>query len=141
MDASTRSVQEHVAAVVPAKRRRDAETLIAMMGEITGREPVLWSGGIIGFGSYHYRYPTGTEGDAPLAGFAARKTSSTVYVDRVADYAEALADLGPHTSSVVCLYIPDLEKVDLDVLRSVVTASFRRVVDDALPGVEATVTG
>ena len=66
-----------------------------------------------------------------------RESRSIVYT---ASY-EALADLGPHTSSVVCLYIPDLEKVDLDVLRSVVTASFRRVVDDEMPGVEATVTG
>lgn len=141
MDASTRSVDEYVAAVTPAKRRRDAATLIALMRDITGREPVLWSGGIVGFGSYRYRYATGREGDAPLAAFAPRKTSSTVYLDRVDDYAEALASLGPHTSSVACLYLTDLENVDLDVLRGVVAESFRRAVDDELPGVEVTVTG
>lgn len=117
------SVAGFVAEVAPAKRRRDAETLIAMMREVTGREPELW-GTIVGFGSCHYRYPTGTEGDMPLLGFAPRKAASTIYLDDAGAHTEALAALGPHTTSVACLYIKDLERVDLAVLRGILTASF-----------------
>ena len=63
------SVGAFIADVTPAKRRRDAETMVALMSEVTGREPELW-GTIIGFGSCHYAYPTGTEGDSPIAAFA-----------------------------------------------------------------------
>ncbi|HWS51934.1 MAG TPA: DUF1801 domain-containing protein, partial [Microbacterium sp.] len=68
-----------IASAVPEKRRRDAETLTAFMQEISGREPATW-GTIIGFGSCHYRYPTGTEGDTGLIGFAPRKAASTIYL-------------------------------------------------------------
>ena len=71
MERTGRSVEEFVAQVTPAKRRRDAETLTALLQEISGREPELW-GTIIGFGSCHYRYPTGNEGDMPVLAFAPR---------------------------------------------------------------------
>lgn len=112
------SVAAFIAGVTPAVRRRDAETLTALMQEISGREPELW-GTIIGFGSCHYRYPTGTEGDMPVLGFAPRKSASTLYLDSTDRHAAALAELGPHTTGVGCLYIKDLEKVDLDVLRAI----------------------
>lgn len=112
------SVAAFIAGVTPAVRRRDAETLTALMQEISGREPELW-GTIIGFGSCHYRYPTGTEGDMPVLGFAPRKSASTLYLDSTDRHAAALAELGPHTTGVGCLYIKDLEKVDLDVLRPI----------------------
>src|SRR5690606_3151838 len=77
----------------PALRRRDADTLTALMQEISGRDPMTW-GTIIGFGSCHYRYPTGTEGDSGLIGFAPRKAATTVYLlDGVAAHTEALAQL------------------------------------------------
>lgn len=106
----------------PAMRRRDAETLTALMQEISGREPVTW-GTIIGFGSCHYVYPTGTEGDMPLLAFAPRKTATTIYLESTDEYAAELADLGPHTTGVGCLYIKDLEQVDLDVLRVILQRS------------------
>ncbi len=106
----------------PATRRRDAETLTALMQEISGREPVTW-GTIIGFGSCHYVYPTGTEGDMPLLAFAPRKTATTIYLESTDEYAAELADLGPHTTGVGCLYIKDLEQVDLDVLRGILERS------------------
>ena len=115
-------VAAFVAEVTPAKRRRDAETLTALLQEISGREPALW-GTIIGFGSCHYRYPTGTEGDMPLLAFAPRKTASTIYLESTAEYAEDLARLGAHTTGVGCLYIKDLEQVDLGVLRGVLSRS------------------
>jgi len=112
------SVAAFIAEATPAVRRRDAETLVALLSEVSGREPELW-GTIIGFGSCHYRYPTGNEGDMPVLAFAPRKAASTIYLDTADKHAAALADLGPHTTSVACLYIKDLEKVDTPVLRGI----------------------
>lgn len=107
----------------PAIRRRDAETLTALMQEVSGREPVTW-GTIIGFGHCRYRYPTGRTGEMGLLSFAPRKAASTIYlIDGVDAHREALAELGPHTASVGCVYIKDLEQIDLDVLRGILTRS------------------
>ena len=119
-------VDEFVAAVTPAKRQRDAVAMIDVMREVTGREPELW-GTIIGFGSCHYSYPTGTEGDAPIAAFAPRRESTTVYTLRTAAHGERLAQLGPHETGLSCLYIKDLEQVDLGVLREIVAEDYHRV--------------
>ena len=136
---------DYVAALIarsaPAVRHRDAETLTALMQEISGREPQAW-GTIIGFGSCHYRYPTGTEGDSPLLGFAPRKTATTIYLlDGVDAHGEDLARLGPHTTGVGCLYIKDLEQVDLDVLRGIVERSLAWVGSGGSDAVQLTVTG
>lgn len=112
------SVAAFIADVTPAVRRRDAATLTALLQEVSGREPELW-GTIIGFGSCHYRYPTGNEGDMPVLAFAPRKGASTLYLDSTARHADALATLGSHTIGAGCLYIKDLEKVDLGVLRPI----------------------
>lgn len=112
-----------VARATPAARRRDAEALIALLRDITGREPEVW-GTIIGFGSCRYRYPTGNEGESPLLCFAPRKTATTIYLlDGVDAHAEALARLGAHTTGIGCLYLKDLTQVDLDVLRGVLERS------------------
>ncbi|MGO1769236.1 MAG: DUF1801 domain-containing protein [Microbacterium sp.] len=129
-----------IAQATPAIRRRDAETLVALLSEVSGREPELW-GTIIGFGSCHYRYPTGTEGEMPVLAFAPRKAASTVYLDRVEWHADALAALGPHTSSVSCLYIKDLEKVDLGVLRGVLEKVLAFVEGGGDENAEITVIG
>lgn len=134
------SVAALLAGVTPAKRRRDAESLIALMRETTGREPALW-GTIVGFGSCHYRYPTGTEGDMPILAFAPRTTSSTVYLDDTGAHAAALAELGPHTVGASCLYIKDLEQVDQAVLRGILQATYDAALAGGAPGVEITVTG
>lgn len=115
--------------VTPAVRRRDAETLLALMRRATGQEPVLW-GSIVGFGSYHYKYASGREGDAPAAGFAARKAATSVYLsDGVGAHESDLARLGPHTHGVGCLYLKDLAAVDLDVLERIVRTSFTALTD------------
>ncbi|WP_019181935.1 DUF1801 domain-containing protein [Microbacterium yannicii] len=133
------SVAAFVAGVTPAKRQRDAETMIALMSEVTGREPELW-GTIVGFGSCHYRYPTGTEGDVPIAGFAPRKQATTVYLLDTAEHSSQLAELGPHETGAGCLYIKDLEAVDADVLRRIVAEDYRRVLAGDIENVEFTVT-
>ena len=133
------SVGAFVAGVTPEKRRRDAETMIALMSEITGREPELW-GTIIGFGSCHYTYPTGTQGDAPIAGFAPRKQATTVYLLSTDSHAEQLSNLGPHETGVGCLYVKDLETVDTQVLREIIAEDYRRVLAGKTEGVTFTIT-
>ena len=99
--------------------------LLDLMKRVTGLEPYLWGTSIIGFGSYHYRYASGREGDAPLAGFSPRKTATTVYLaDGVDEYAASLAQLGPHTTGVGCLYLKSLAAIDLSVLETIVRESF-----------------
>lgn len=129
-----------IAQAAPEVRRRDAETLTALMQEISGREPATW-GTIIGFGSCHYRYPTGTEGDSPIIGFAPRKGATTVYLlDGVDAHAEELSGLGPHTTGAGCLYLKDLERVDLDALRRILERSLAWVEAGGSEQIQLTVT-
>lgn len=125
MEKTGQDVQGYLAAVTPTRRRDDALVVLDIMREITGREAEMWSSGIVGFGTCHYRYPTGTEGLTGILGFAPRKASLTVYVFEGFDtHREALAQLGPHTTSVSCLYIKDLSKIDLDILRGILQHSY-----------------
>lgn len=123
-------VLDHLEQVAPAKRKRDAHTLIELMGRITGEEPLLY-GSIIGFGSYHYRYESGREGDSPAASFAPRKTATVIYLlDGIGAHADALAELGPHDTGVGCLYLKDLEQIDLGVLEGIITRSWETLTAD-----------
>ncbi|WP_342384307.1 DUF1801 domain-containing protein [Agrococcus sp. KRD186] len=110
---------------VTGPRREEAQTLLAMMGELSGEPPVVWAGRIIGFGDYEYRYESGHSGRAPLLAFATGAKQHTVYL--VEDFAERwpdlLARLGKHRSSKVCLYLTRLRDVDLDALRALVAES------------------
>ncbi|HMO10186.1 MAG TPA: DUF1801 domain-containing protein [Actinotalea sp.] len=120
-------VAAFVDAVPDPRRREDARTTVELMRRATGLEPVMW-GAIIGFGSYHYRYPSGREGDMPAAGFSPRKAATTVYLmDGLDQHAEALARLGPHTVGKSCLYLKRLADVDLAVLEEMVRASYLAV--------------
>jgi hypothetical protein len=95
--------------------------------ELTGERPVLWGSTIVGFGSYHYRYESGREGDAPLAGFAPRGGQLVIYLvggftDR---HKRLLERLGPHRTGNSCLYVKRLADVDLAVLRELVSRSLK----------------
>ena len=117
-------VRAYVDGIASPRRRRDAETMVALIHRVTGEEPQMW-GTIVGFGQYHYKYDTGREGDMPAAAFSARKAATTVYVsDGVGAHAELLERLGPHTSGVGCIYMKDLATVDLDVLETIVSRSY-----------------
>ena len=122
------SVQTFVNGLDDERRRQEATSLISMMKEVTGEEPVMWGPSIIGFGSYHYRYASGREGDAPRAGFSPRSGALTVYcVPSFAAQRGLLGRLGPHKTSVSCLYIRRLDDVDVNVLRVIVERSFKEV--------------
>ena len=120
------SVDEFIAQIENPRRQADALTALKMYQEITGLPAVMWGPSIIGFGSYHYVYETGREGDAPAAGFSPRKANMTFYVDHNFEGAEELyAKLGKHKKSVVCLYINKLADVDLDVLHEIIARQYR----------------
>ena len=118
-------VEGFLAGVDNAHRKADSLTLLAMMKRITGLEPEMWGPSIVGFGSYHYRYDSGREGDMPMTGFSPRKQSLTVYVmPGFAGSEDLLARLGKHRTSVSCLYINKLADVDQEVLAELIGRSF-----------------
>ena len=126
--ATGASVREFLDGVTHITRRRDADTLLALMERATGESAHMWSSSIVGFGEYHYKYASGREGDAPAAAFSPRKAASTVYLaDGIGAHEQALAGLGPHTTGVGCLYLKDLDDVDLSVLEAIVRDSYRAV--------------
>jgi hypothetical protein len=121
------SVQEFVAHVPDEQRRADARGLCAMMREITGEPPVMWGASIVGFGTYHYRYASGREGDSPLAGFSPRGPHLVIYLigGFESRHRRVLARLGPHQAGKGCLYIMRLDTVDPAALRDLIDRSVR----------------
>ena len=121
------SVAEFLAQVPDERRREDARRLGALMQEITGEPPVMWGTSIVGFGSYHYRYASGREGDSALASFAPRSQHLAIYlVGEFTDrHQSALARLGPHKTGKGCLYVRRLDDVDQDALRELIDRSVR----------------
>ena len=96
-----------------------------MMTRISGHEPQLWNVGTIGFGTYHYKYASGREGDGHTVGFYPRKGRITVYLmDGTARYHDLLAVLGPHSMTGYCIYLKRLSDVDLDVLEQIIRRSY-----------------
>ena len=118
------SVESHIAALVNEEQRNDAQSLVALMRKVTKQEPKMWGPSIVGFGSYHYQYPSGHEGDSALTGFAARGRELVVYI--APDFESRgvlLAKLGQHRTGKVCVYIRRLANVDLKVLEKLVARS------------------
>lgn len=120
-----KNVQEFLESIEPPQKREDSFTLLALMKEITGEEAQMWGETMIGFGSYHYKYASGREGDSFLTGFSPRKQNFSVYITAgFDDYAALLGKLGKHKTSKSCLYINKLKDVDMVVLRELVQRSF-----------------
>jgi hypothetical protein len=118
------SVTGFLDAVEHDRRRRDSFTVLEMMREITGEEPAMWGSSIVGFGSYHYKYASGREGDWPLVGFSPRKQSLTLYIKSgFEEYEVLLTDLGKFRTGKACLYINKLEDVNESVLRELIQHS------------------
>ena len=114
--ATELSVEGFLGALEPA-RRRDADTLVALMRKVTGEPPRMWGGSIVGFGTHHYRYASGREGEICLLGFSPRKTSFSLYLAGGLDSSgDLLEKLGKHERAKGCLYLGSLAGVDLGVL-------------------------
>lgn len=111
-------------AVEPEKKREDSFAILKLMEEVTGEKARMWGASIIGFGSYHYTYASGREGDWMLVGFAPRKQNLTLYIMSGFDnYGNLLDKLGKYKTGKSCLYIKKIEDVDTDVLRDLVKQS------------------
>ena len=118
------SVSRFLAGIEDPQRRADAKALNRIMREATGERPVMWGESIVGFGSYHYVYASGREGDWMLSGYSPRKSNLVVYVMAgFSRYGALLERLGKHKTGKACLYLKRLSDVDLDVLRELVQRS------------------
>jgi hypothetical protein len=113
-----------LAAVPDQHRRADADALLELLTTATGKPPVLWGSSIIGFGTRHYRYASGREGDTAAVSFAARKSGLVLYLTgEPSDYADLLDSLGSHRLGVGCLYIKRLSDIDAEVLSRIAARS------------------
>ncbi len=111
------------------QRREDAFRLLDIMSECTGESPKMWGKSIIGFGSYHYKYASGQEGDWMAAGFSPRKKAMTLYIMAgFPKFEEQLSKLGKHTHGKSCLYVKSLDDVDENILRQIITISYNHTI-------------
>ena len=115
------SVAAFIDALTDQSRRADAKALVKLMQNAAGEKPKMWGPSIIGFGSYHYTYDSGREGDMPLVAFSPRKAATVLY--GFSDSKALLAKLGKHTKGKGCLYIKKLADVDQKVLEAMVIQS------------------
>ena len=118
------SVKAFIDALTDPTRRADAKALVKLMQGAAGEKPKMWGSSIIGFGSYHYKYDSGREGDMPLIAFSPRKVATVLYNMIAFSGSEALlAKLGEHTTGKGCLYIKKLADVDQQVLKTLIHKS------------------
>ena len=125
---NTRSVDKFISGVADEKRRQDCITVMNIMRDITKEEPAMWGSSIVGFGSYHYRYKSGREGDWLLTGFSPRKQALTLYVmSGFSKYESLMTKLGKYKTGKSCLYIKKLEDIHLPTLRELIKRSVAHV--------------
>lgn len=119
------SVVDFLASVQNDKRKEDAFKTLEIMKELLPEEAKMWGSSIVGFGNYHYKYESGREGEFLKVGFSPRKTSLTVYImPGFNRYEELMSNLGKYKTGKSCLYIKNLEDVDLDILKSLIKESY-----------------
>jgi hypothetical protein len=119
------SVKDFLNSIENPQRKKDAFQVLEMMKNITGLEPRMWGDSMVGFGSYHYKYASGREGDYFITGFAPRKGNLSVYIiDGFTKYQDLLEKLGKNKTSVSCLYITKLEKIEKEILKEIITKSY-----------------
>ncbi len=117
-------VKAFIEAIEEESKKKDAEFLLTFMEELTGQAPKMWGSSIIGFGSYHYKYESGREGEWFLTGFSPRKRELTLYImSGFESFESLLAQLGKHRIGKGCLYIKRINDIDKEVLQELVLAS------------------
>ena len=122
------SVDDFIHGIESETKRDDSRRLIEMMTQLTGEKPYMYGPGIVGFGNYHYKYASGQEGDAPVAGFSHRKAALTIYVAPEFPEREVLVEkLGKCEVSVSCIYVKKLDDINEAVLKKMITASMNHV--------------
>jgi len=124
---TNQTVESFIASLPVAQQRADSMQLVRLFREVTGEPGTMWGSSIIGFGSYHYTYASGREGDWAKTGFAPRKNDLTIYLTYGFDGdAELMAKLGPHKTGKACLYIKRLDQIDQDVLKELIARSLAK---------------
>ncbi len=125
---TSQRVEEFLLTIPDEQKRRDSATLLELMQEATGSKPVMWSSGIVGFGTYRYRYASGRSGEWLLTGFAPRKQNITLYIMAgFEQYNDLMQRLGTYKTGKSCLYIKRLADVDVAVLKQLVVESARHM--------------
>jgi len=124
------SVEAFIESIEQEKKRTDSRAILELMQEVTGEEPEMWGDSIIGFGSYHYKYASGREGEWFLTGFSPRKQNLTLYIMSGFDeYDSLLSKLGKYTTGKSCLYIKNIEDVNLDTLKELIKRSVKHMAE------------
>ena len=122
------SVEAYLDAIADPARRADCEALSALIGKVTKQPPKMWGAAIVGFGSYHYVYDSGREGDSCVVGFSSRKADIAVYLKGLSEgQAVLLAKLGKHKADGGCLHIKQMGDVDAKVLEKLVANTVAHV--------------
>lgn len=126
--ATRASVDAYIEAIADPARQADCRALVRLMRSITGERPAMWGGSIVGFGSYHYKYDSGREGDACATGFSSRRSDISIYLTAsFPGQEELLARLGKHKMGKACLSVRRLSDVDVGVLKQLVAGSVSAV--------------
>lgn len=120
------SVTDFLNKIADKKKREDSYKIIDLMKKVTKYEPKMWGTSIVGFGSYHYKYESGREGDICLVGFSPRKQNLTLYImSDFSKYDELLKKLGKYKTSKACLYIKKIEDIDIKILEEIIAESVK----------------
>lgn len=122
------SVAEFINAIKDEIKRKDSFTLVEVIKKQTGFDPKMWGPGIVGFGSYHYKYDSGREGDSPLVGFSPRAAALTLYLSGNFEKREELLEkLGKHKTGKDCIYIKKLEDVNIETLQKMIANHIQNI--------------
>jgi len=125
---TAKSVPEFLNHIADPRRRDDCLAVSEMMERLSGSQPKMWGDSIVGFGDYRYKYASGREGDWFLVGFSPRKQNLTMYIMGYLEfYSDILEGLGKFKHGKGCLYIKQLEDINLDVLETLITTSIKRL--------------
>jgi hypothetical protein len=126
--ANQASVEDFLNSIPDEKKRKDAFAVLELMQEVAKEKPIMWGSSIVGFGSYHYKYASGHEGDSCLIGFSPRKQDLTIYINTGFEaHKELMEQLGKYKTGKVCLYVKKLDDIKLPVLKKLVKASFTQM--------------
>jgi hypothetical protein len=120
------SVSEFLNSIEDPRRRSDAKKVAAIMRRVTGKRARIWGTSIVGYGKYHYKYASGREGDFMLVGFSPRKRNLAVYImPGFAEFQALMKKLGNYTTGKSCLYVKNLEDIDVNVLEKLIERSVK----------------
>jgi hypothetical protein len=122
------SVPEFISKVEDEQMRKDCQELSRFMEKLTGQKPVLWGDSIVGFGSYHYKYASGREGDSCLTGFSPRKQNLSIYTNcYLEENDQVTKSLGKFKNGKSCIYVKKLADIDMKVLEKILLSSIKQL--------------